>query len=493
MRNRRMVFLIVPLLASACAVGPDYERPRPPTAAGGPFVTKAAAFDPSAQLPDNWWHLYRDPALDALVERALVANSDLRVAAANLARARAVLGEARTARLPSTSFNGGVAYGDGAQGPGQTGGAGNGGDAQWSQSAGVSLAWEVDLFGRVSRAVAAARADSEAVEAARDAVRVTVAAETTRAYVNACSYAYSIDVARKSFTTSNESLRLVTARRQTGSVSQLDVERAAATAATARSAIPALEGQRQVALFELAALLGTTPSDVPEAARSCSQVPAPSISIPVGDGTALLRRRPDLRQAERQLAADTARIGVATADLYPKISLGGEGNFFRNDGVRGGDSVSFSLGPLISWSFPNIAVARARIRQAQAQGDASLATFDGRVLNALKEVEQALAMVSTEQDRLHSLREAELRAGEAHRLADLRYRAGSIGYLDVLVAQADLLSARDAHAASERRLASAQVDLFKALGGGWQQSQELGQARPPLAGRIEPSAEGTEW
>lgn len=472
MRNMKAPWLLAPLLVSACAVGPDYGRPQSAPAAAAPFVTTAAGLDPSAQLPDDWWRLYRDPALDALVERAFAANTDLRVAAANLARARAILGEARTARLPSTSLNGGVAYGDGFQGAGQNGIAGGSGDAQWSQSGGLSVAWEVDLFGRVSRAIAAARADAEAVEAARDAVRVTVAAETTRAYVNACAYAYAIDIARQSARTSSDNLRLVTAQERAGSVGKLDVERAGAAAATARSAIPALEGQRQVALFELAALLGTTPGDVPEAARSCAQAPRPAASLPIGDGTALLRRRPDLRQAERQLAADTARIGVATADLYPNISLGGSGNVFRNDMVRGGDSFSFSLGPLISWSFPNIAVARAKIRQAQAQGDASLATFDGRVLTALKEVEQALTIVATEQDRLASLDEAQRRAGEAHRLADLRYRAGSIGYLDLLVAQADMLSARAAYAASVQRLASARVDLFKALGGGWQRGQE---------------------
>jgi hypothetical protein len=200
---------------------------------------------------------------------------------------------------------------------------------------------------------------------------------------------------------SGDSFRLVSEQEKAGSVGKLDVERAGAATATARAAIPALEGQQQVALFELAALLGTTPDQVPESARRCTTPPEPKASIPVGDGAALLRRRPDLRQAERQLAADTARIGVATADLYPRISLGGSGNFFRNDQVRGANSFSFSLGPLISWSFPNIAVARTRIRQAQAQaqGEASLAAFDGRLITALKEVEQALTVVTTEQRR----------------------------------------------------------------------------------------------
>jgi len=187
----------------------------------------------------------------------------------------------------------------------------------------------------------------------------------------------------------------------------------------------------------------------------------------VGDGASLLRRRPDLRQAERQLAADTARIGVATAALYPKISLGGSGNFFRNDSVRGNDSLSFSVGPLLSWSFPNVSVARARIRQAEAQGDASLAAFDGAVITALKQVEQALSNAAREQERLSILGEARTRSQRAFDFATARYRAGSVGLLDVLVAQTALLDARAAEAASLQRLSSLRVDLFKSLGGGW--------------------------
>ncbi|MCI4591915.1 efflux transporter outer membrane subunit [Sphingobium sp. BYY-5] len=456
--------LVAVFMAGGCAAGPDYHRPEPKAAASASFVTRDASFDSVTALPDQWWKLYDDPALDALVERALTANTDLRIAVANLAKARATLSEAKAGRLPSTDINAGVGYGDGMQG---AGGAFTQDKAQWSQNGSLAVNWEVDLFGRVSRAVEAARADAQAVEAVRDAVRVTVAAETTRAYLDACSYAYALGVAQDSYRTSNDSLRLVTAQEKAGSVGKLDVERAAAAAATARAAIPGFEAQHQVALFELAALLGGTPADIPLAARQCATPPAPAAALPVGDGASLLRRRPDLRQAERQLAADTARIGVATASLYPKISLGGSGNFFRNDSVRGNDSLSFSVGPLLSWSFPNISVARARIRQAQAQGDVSLAAFDGRVVTALKEVEQALSNVAREQERMAALEEAEMRSDRAWRLADSRYRAGSIALLDVLVAQGALLDARAAHAASLQRLSSLRVDLFKALGGGW--------------------------
>lgn len=459
--------LIAALLAGGCAAGPDYHRPVPKPAASGAFGTQAAAFDPTSPLPDQWWKLYDDPALDALVAQALSANTDLRVAAANLARAQATLSEAKAGRLPSTNVNGGVSYGDGVQGGG---GAFTQDNAQWSGNGSIAVSWEADLFGRVSRAVEAARADAQAVEAARDAVRVMVVAETTRAYIDACSYAHALAVAQDSYRTSSDSLRLITAQEKAGAVGQFDVERAAAAAATARAAIPGVEAQRQVALFELAALLGGTPADIPLAARQCAMPPAPAAALPVGDGASLLRRRPDLRQAERQLAADTARIGVATAALYPTISLGGSGNFFRNDSVRGSDSLSFSVGPLLSWSFPNVSVARARIRQAAAQGDASLATFDGKVVTALKEVETALSNFAQEQMRLSSLEEAQRKSERAYRFADQRYRAGSAGWLDVLAAQQDMLTARAAQAESLQRLSSLRVDIFKALGGGWQEA-----------------------
>ncbi|PEQ13138.1 transporter [Novosphingobium sp. PC22D] len=480
---RSKIAVLAALLTSACAAGPDYQRPQAPSSSAGAFVTRAEGTDPTQPLPNDWWRLYDDPVLDNLVEQALSANTDLRVAAANLARARAVLSEARAGRLPSTTLSGGGSYGDTARvGGDQGGGFVNLNDTQWSTNASASVSWEADLFGRIGRSIEAARADAEAVVAARDGVRVLVAAETTRAYLNACSYAYALETARRSSEISENSLKLVSEREEVGAASGRDVERAGAAAATARAAVPMMEGQRRVALLELAALLGRTPDAIPEGALACMLPKPPASVLPIGDGTALLRRRPDLREAERRLAADTARIGVATADLYPRVSLGGSGNFFRNDDVKGSDSFSFSLGPLISWSFPNITVARARIRQARAQSEASLATFDGRVLTALKEVEQALTRVDTGQRRLDALLEAKERSEHAWRLDDQRYRAGSVSYLDVLVAQGEMLDARAAYADGLQALSSDRVDLFKALGGGWGVSAQGDAAEAPVQG-----------
>lgn len=458
---RKLLFLLS-LTTAGCAVGPRYEPPQPVAKAAGAFTTGAAGVASAAELPDHWWRLYNDPVLDGLIEQALAVNTDLRIASANLAKAEAVLGEVRGGRLPTTDLSGGISYGSGAGGIARPAG-----DRQWAHSGGLAVAWEVDLFGRVGRAIGAARADAEAVEAARDAVRVTVAAETARAYGDACAFGASVAIARTSLETAQDSLRIVTAQERAGSVGRLEVERAAGAVATARAAIPEVEGQRRVALLELAALLGGQPGDVPAEVHGCTRTPAPIASLPIGDGNALLRRRPDLREAERRLAADSARIGVATADLYPRIQLGANGNFLRNDDIVGSDSFSFSLGPLLSWSFPNSAVARSRLKQAEAQGDASLAAFDGKVIGALKEVEQALARYDAGQQRHAALAEARDRAQTAYDLAQARYRAGSASLLDTVIAQQSLIEARATLAASDQQLGSARVDLFKALGGGW--------------------------
>ena len=458
----RKLILLLSLTTAGCAVGPHYEPPQIEVKSAGAYITEAHGVDGTAALPDHWWRLYDDPVLDGLVERALAANTDLRVASANLAKAQAVLGETRAGRLPSAGLSGGTSYGSATGGSPQP--AGN---EQWTHSGGLALSWEVDLFGRVGRAIGAARADAEAVEAVRDAVRVTVAAETARAYGDACAFGASAMIARTSLATAEDSLRIVTAQQRAGSVGRLEVERAAGAVATARAAIPELDGLRRVALLELAALLGGQPGDVPIEAQNCTDIPAPIATLPIGDGNALLRRRPDLREAERRLAADTARIGVATADLYPRIQLGANGNFLRDDDTKGSDSFSFSFGPLLSWSFPNVAVARSRVKQAEAQGDASLATFDGKVIGALKEVEQALARYDAGQQRHAALTEAGDRAQTSYDLAQARYRAGSVSLLDTVIAQQSLIEARATLATSQQQLGSARIDLFKALGGGW--------------------------
>ncbi len=448
------------LALGACAVGPDYVAPTPAPAAGAPFASGQSPAFTGDEPPGRWWSLFGDPLLDSLVEQALVNNTDLRAAAANLARARAVLRESRAGLLPSTNLTGGVTHGQEPGGP--TGEV---------FDAGLDVGYQLDLFGRVRRGIEASRADAEAVQAAFDLTRVTVAAETTRAYADACSAGRQLAVANETLRIQERTFDLTRRLFEGGRATALDTNQAGALLDQTRAAIPTLEAARDTALFRLAVLTGRPPAEFPQEVAACVAAPTLADPIPVGDGAGLLARRPDIRAAERELAAATARIGVATADLYPSISIGGSvgttatssGNLFSSDSFR------FGIGPLISWSFPNIAVARARIAQAEASNEAALARFDGAWLNALQETESALTRYARELDRRAALTRARDQSGEAARIARLRYQAGREGFQVVLEAERTLAQADAALAQSEAQLSDQLITLFLALGGGWQE------------------------
>jgi NodT family efflux transporter outer membrane factor (OMF) lipoprotein len=465
----RATFLVtaVAIFITGCTSGPDYHAPSFPQTAAGPFVSKSNHTDTAKSPPVEWWKLYDDPTLNRLVQEALMANTELRVALANLGRAQAIYKQAQGELIPSTSLSANTSYGrDQATwtGEGQA-------PTQWSYSGGLDASYELDLFGRVRRDIEAAQDDTDTVAADYDATRVMVVAETTRAYVDACAQGRSIDVTQSSIALARRSLELISHQAQAGTASNLDLERAGVTLAQAQATLPPLQSQRDATLFELAALMGRTPLQVPAAARTCSKMPEIAGELPVGDGIALLRRRPDVRQAERQLAGDTARIGVAVADLYPRVSLGASGNYLRNDTLKGNHTWSFSVGPLISWTFPNMVAARSRLAQAKAQTAASLAHFDGTVLNALKESEQALSAYDGAMQQHETLTEARNRAEKAFQLAEEQYRVGAISYLDVIVAQNTLIDTRLQVASADQRVGNAQISVFKALGGGWEKTK----------------------
>jgi outer membrane protein TolC len=231
-----------------------------------------------------------------------------------------------------------------------------------------------------------------------------------------------------------------------------------------------LQADRQAALLRLATLTGRTPADLPAALRQVNVTPELKQPIPVGDGAALLARRPDVRAAERRLAADTARIGVATADLFPRITLGASGGATALGGmdVTGASASRWSLGPLVSWTIPNIVAARARIAAAKAETKASLAQFDGAVLIALEETERALSNLSHARQRADTLQRARDEASRAARISLARQREGQIDFLTVLDAQRTLAGAEADLVAARRAAAFAEVDVFRALAGGWQ-------------------------
>ena len=448
---------------AGCAVGPDYRAPEPASVASAPFA--GADVDAFAQdaPPADWWRLYDDPALDAAIAEAFDANTDLRAAAANLARAAAALREARGGRLPATTLGAGTT--SGRQNVVQQGFA----FEDTIYDVGLEVSYQLDLFGRVSRAIDAARAEAEAVEAVYRAVQITVAAETARAYVGACAARLELAAAERSLAVQRETLALTERLFEAGRGTALDVARAAAAAEQTRAVIPTLEAAQRSALYRLAVLMGRAPTNFPPEAAECDAPPAIDGPIAVGDGAALLARRPDIREAERRLAAATARIGLATAQLYPSVSFAGSTGAvaLAAGDLDSGDASRWSFGPLLRWSFPNRTVARARLAQAEADADAALAAFDGAWLNALREVESALADYAKEIERRAALEAARGHAADAARLADARFDAGQVSFLDVLQADLVLADAEMALARSQARTAELEVALFLALGGGW--------------------------
>ena len=447
------------LALAACATGPNYFRPVTSAPAAGPFVAaNSPAVQPLAPVPANWWRLYNDPVLDGLIADALARNTDVRAAVARLARARASLREVKVDRLPQGGVSASATRG-------RDEGSSN---ASTDYSAGLEVAYEVDLFGRVRRGVEAAKGDVGAAEADADAVRIAIVSDTARAYADAASAAERLAVAEHIVQLLDESLRLTEKQVEIGQTTRLDTARIATLRNQRQAEIPAIAADRESALFRLATLTGRAPAELPSVAGARTTSLKLDQPIPVGDGAQLLARRPDVRAAERRLAASTARIGVATAELYPQVTLGRSlssgagsiGNLFSNP-------IGFLIGPLISWSFSDHARARARVAGAEAGSQEALAQFDGTVLRSLQETETALSAYSNVLRQREALQAARNEAEVAAKIVRAQQREGQVDSLALLDAERTFAESEAQLADINGEVASAQINLFRALGGGW--------------------------
>ena len=480
-----MTSVAASLALAGCVVGPDYVKPTGPAPSepgGGRFVAATPDISTQQPLPPDWWRLYDDPALDALVQDALAHNNTVLQSAANLAQARAALSLARSARYPSTSLSASAQYGvssdslfaQAIRAGGTSAGSANvaAPAAEGYYTYGLDVSYEVDLFGRITRSIQAARADAEAQAAALDYTRLSVAGETTRAYLNACAYAQENEVAKRAVDAVKQTLAITKQQQAAGGVGDLEVTQQQGLLQQTQATIPAYDAERRTALYQLAVLTGQPPEAISHAADTCKTPPKLSQLVPVGDGQALIRRRPDVREAERQLAGNVARIGVATADLYPTITLGGSAQETATQlgQLASTGGLSYLVGPLLSWSFPNTLAVQAQIREARAAASGSLANFQQTVLQALQDVETSLATYQGELQRNHSLRGADDQQHHAFTLTQVRYREGSASYLDLLTAETNLVNADLSLADSDQALASDQATVFKSLGGGWEQA-----------------------
>ena len=462
--------LLASTLLTACAGAQFSDREIPPSGVG-PFVEGANEAFSAEAAPDQWWKLYNDARLDGLIEQALRVNADLRAAEGNLRAVRATLDEGRIGSyLPTTTTTASATRGRAATN--DIFGAAGEQPFVDTYRAGLDVSYEVDLFGRGRYGISARKADRDGAAAARDVVRVSVAAETARAFADACSYNAQLAVALRTVNLQLSSRDLTQKLFDAGRGNGLDIARASAAYETARAAAPAYAAARDAALFRLATLIGRAPAEAPQEAKDCDRPPQLSQPLPIGDGATMLARRPDVRQAERALKAAAQRVGVTTADLFPTIRFGGDLGFVGADpdSLDENTARSFSYGPFLSWSFPNVLGTWARIQGASGRADSALAAFDKTVLGALQETETALSDYAGELEARNALERASNQAGEAARLARLRFDAGSDSFLALLDAQRTQAQADAAFAASEAATISKQITLFKALGGGWQEA-----------------------
>jgi multidrug efflux system outer membrane protein len=460
--NKLLLPLLGALALAACAVGPDYRTPNTPPAA----VKNAAGPEFITQTPEaEWWQEFADPELEALERRALAANLDLEMAYDRVKAARAVFVERKLDYAPHVQLDAGYSNGD-EQDPGF-------GTQRYktpSDSLGFDASWEIDLFGHVRRSVEAARADLGAERASYEDAQVTVAAEVARNYFELRGAQKRLDVARKNLDSERQTLDLTQLLDQAGRGSELDVERSRARFKATESAIPPLEAAERQAGYRLAVLLGQRPGTLDEELKA-APVMTYAKPLPVGDLAGLLRQRPDVRAAEQQLAAATARVGVAKADLFPRLNVTGFVGFLSGDLGRlfdtssGTDARAWSVAPTLSWPAFDLGSVRARLRGSEAQSDAAAANYEKTVLTALEDTENSFLGYSTRQAQLKSLVEQATASRRAAELADTQYREGVADFLVLLDAERTQLDAEDAVAQAETEVNVSVVAIYKALGG----------------------------
>ncbi|MCX5891180.1 MAG: efflux transporter outer membrane subunit [Deltaproteobacteria bacterium] len=511
---RPLLILVLCLLSTAgCAVGPDYHKPEtkvPDNWNGQEVVTKDT---PSKTTPDpaaliDWWQAFNDPSLSALVEMAIRANLDLRLAEARIRQARAALGVAGGAFWPTVdatalyerSHSAIVAIGPsggGASGGGSGGssGGGSGGTSGGGVSEGVSVApfrelfqvgldasWEIDIFGGVRRNIEAAGADLRAsVEDRRD-VLITLVGDVGSNYVNLRGFQQQIDIARKNLEAQKHNADIIQKRHDAGFVGGLDVANARAQVATTEATIPIFESSARAAIYNLGVLLGREPAALEKDLIKPGPIPPYPPGVPVGLPSDLLRRRPDIRRAEAQLHAATARIGVATAALFPQFSLTGTMGISSNDLTKLSNlanSKFWSFGPSVTWPIFAGGSLWWGVKVQDALAEQALLTYQKTVLTALKDVETALVAYAKQQETRKSLSEAVVQNRKAVELAMLLYMAGKSDFLNVIIAQRSLFNTEDALAVSIRTVDTNLIALYKALGGGWENTPSLISAKPP--------------
>jgi len=453
------------MMVCGCAgVGPDYTPPEVPLSpawqAATPDISAPGPADP--EKLSRWWENLHDPVLTGLVARALERNLDLRQALARITEARAQRSIAGADLLPSLDASGAISRSRGSRNLGSA-------ETRTRYTAGLDAAWELDLFGGVRRSVEAADADLQATREDLSAVQVSLCAEVALAYIDVRTYQARLAVAHANLKNQEELCQITGERLKAGLTDELDVQQARANLESSRARIPFLGTGLEGSMNRLAVLLAMPPGELHTELEAPRPIPVAPLSVAVGVPADVLRQRPDIRRAERQLAAQTARVGVAAAELYPKLTMGGSiglealhsGELFTSDaGV-------WNFGPRLSWPVFRAGAIRKNIEVQSARQEQALMAYESAVLNGLEEVENALVSFAAEQRRKESLKQAADASRQAYDLARVKYESGLTDFTSVLDAQRSLLALEDELSSSDGTLAANLVRLYKALGGGW--------------------------
>ncbi|MCI0415769.1 efflux transporter outer membrane subunit [bacterium] len=470
--NRRILNIcgagLLALILVGCTVGPNYKSVK--TKVPENFANSKSPAHPGEFA--KWWTTLQDPTLDSLVERAVHSNPDLRFAEARLREARAQRGVVKADLLPTVNVSGSYQRSRASKNIGTQQGSSQSTNAVEGDlyQAGFDASWEIDVFGGIRREIEAADADLAAEIENRRNVLVTLLAEVARNYVELRTSQRQVTIAQANLKAQQETLELTRVRFNAGLVSDLDVARAEAQVQTTASQIPVLEISARQSIHLLSVLLGQEPNALIQELTPETAIPASPSDVPVGLPSELLRRRPDIRRAERQVAASTARIGVATADLFPKFSLTGALGFGSSKFSSLGSSGSrfWSIIPGVSLPIFNFGRIRSNIAVQNAREEQAFVIYEQTVLTSLREVEDALVAFSEDQNRHQTLSGAVDANRRAVDLANQLYKQGLTDFLSVLQAQRDLFASEDALVQSNRNVTSDYVAIYKALGGGWE-------------------------
>ena len=480
---RRSLALCPLLLLSGCfAVGPDYKPPEIPVPQQWSESTAATGVQ-----PDKWWKTFNDPVLDNLISDAIASNLDLKLALERVKDARVLRTATIAAGLPSLTAKSNVSrrFNNSSSSASQTGGTGSaiGGVGVGNQlinifQMGFDAQWELDFFGGVRRAVEAADATIDVeVENSRD-VLVTLLGEVARNYIELRANQRLVAITRENLHAQQETQELTQIRQQTGLASMLEVTQAQAQAATTHAQLPNYETIVKQSIHTLSVLLGKEPGALAVRLEQQDIIPTIAAKVITDLPSELLQRRPDIRLAERQLAVANASVGIATAELYPKINLAafiGLQNTTITDFTPLGKSWSAASSltmPIFNWGKLN-----ANIKSKKAQFEQAFLTYQSTVLSAFKEVEDALIAYSKEQERHKALAQAVAANQLAVQLANERYQKGLTAFLDVLTSQTALYQAQSLLITSESQLSSNLIALYKSLGGGWQTEAIVGDVK----------------